>query len=178
MRALLFSIVVYLAGIAAVLFLRPTLMFDREGRWKEFGLRRDDATVFPFWLFCIAWAVVSYSIGRLITPTEPVNWIQSASTAMSLTAAGNGIRSSLAAPTPVPVALPAAPAPPSASNLLTPLPVSGPASKGGRRRRVEASALKQLKQLGGGSKQLPKGLYFFVGDEDDEDDSASDASED
>jgi hypothetical protein len=176
MRVLLFSIVVYLAGIAGVLFLRPTLMFDREGRWKEFGLRRDDATVFPFWLFCIVWAVVSYSIGGLIAPTGDVNWVQSASTAMSLTAAGTGIQGSLPATAAAVAAPPAAPA---ASNLLTPLPVSGPASKGGRRRRTEAAAaLKQLKQLGGGGKQLPKGLYFFVGDEDaDEDDSASDDSD-
>lgn len=175
MRVLLFSIVVYLAGIAGVLFLRPTLMFDREGRWKEFGLRRDDATVFPFWLFCIVWAVVSYSIGGLFAPTGDVNWVHSASTAMSLTAAGTGIQGSL----PATAAVAAPPAAPAASNLLTPLPVSGPASKGGRRRRTEAAAaLKQLKQLGGGGKQLPKGLYFFVGDEDvDEDDSGSDDSE-
>jgi hypothetical protein len=173
MRVLLFSIVVYLAGIAAVLFLRPALMFDREGRWKEFGLRRDDATAFPFWLFCIVWAVVSYCIGGLTAPTTPVNWVQSASTAMTLTAAGTGIQGSVPAVQPAPAVTP------SASNLLAPLPVSGPASKGGRRRRVEASALKQLKQLGGGSKQLPKGLYLFVGDEGDavEDDSSSDDSD-
>ena len=37
-------------------------MFHMDGRWKEFGTGSDDKTIFPFWLFCIVWAVVSYGI--------------------------------------------------------------------------------------------------------------------
>jgi len=33
-------------------------MFHRDGRWKEFGL--EEGTIFPFWLFCVMWAIVSY----------------------------------------------------------------------------------------------------------------------
>ena len=62
MKTLLFSLVLYLLGIAAVLFFRPNLMFHKDGRWKEFGL--EDGTVFPFWLFCIIWAIVSYVLAR------------------------------------------------------------------------------------------------------------------
>jgi hypothetical protein len=40
-------------------------MFHADGRWKEFGLSDYDATVFPFWLFCIVWALVSFLIGRV-----------------------------------------------------------------------------------------------------------------
>ncbi len=166
MRVLLFSTVVYLAGIAVVLFLRPTIMFDREGRWKEFGLRREDATVVPFWLFCIAWAVVSYFLGRISLPTTPVDWVQSASTAVSLTTAASGLRGSLVQPMEESaVQSPAA----TAKNLVLPLPVSGPAAsatKGGRRRSAAAATARRLKQMGGG-KKLPKGLYLYVGGGED-----------
>ena len=64
MKTLLFSLVLYLLGIAGVLFFRPKLMFHKDGRWKEFGL--EDGTMFPFWLFCIIWAIVSYVLARFM----------------------------------------------------------------------------------------------------------------
>ena len=64
MRALLFSMLLYLFGVALVLFFRPEFMFYKDGRWKEFGVGYEGTTVFPFWMFCIAWAVFSYAIGR------------------------------------------------------------------------------------------------------------------
>ena len=74
MRTLLFSMILYLTGIAVVLFFRPSLMFHRDGRWKEFGIGDlDGGTVFPFWLFCVVWAVVSYIITYLITGSPMVN---------------------------------------------------------------------------------------------------------
>jgi len=62
MRVLLFSSLLYLLGVAVILFFRPQLMFHMDGRWKEFGTGSDDKTLFPFWLFCIVWAVVSYGL--------------------------------------------------------------------------------------------------------------------
>jgi len=35
-------------------------MFHEDGRWREFGFGAKDKTVFPFWLFCILWAIFSY----------------------------------------------------------------------------------------------------------------------
>lgn len=62
MRLLIFSGVLYLIGVATVLFMRPALMFTPDGIWKEFGIGRspDTHTWMPFWLFCILWALVSY----------------------------------------------------------------------------------------------------------------------
>jgi hypothetical protein len=60
MRVLLHSAVVYLFGVALILYVKPTLMFRADGQWKEFGTVSKEHTVFPFWLFCITWAVVSY----------------------------------------------------------------------------------------------------------------------
>jgi hypothetical protein len=60
MRTLLLSGVLYLIGISVVLLLRPKLMFRPDGTWKEFGTVSSEHTVFPFWMFCVVWAIVSY----------------------------------------------------------------------------------------------------------------------
>jgi hypothetical protein len=62
MRLLIFSGILYLIGVASLLFLRPSLMFTPDGVWKEFGIGRNPETHtwMPFWLFCILWAVLSY----------------------------------------------------------------------------------------------------------------------
>jgi hypothetical protein len=54
----------YLIGVAVVLVLRPSTMFTPDGNWKEFGIgkRQDKYTPFPFWLFCIVWALLSYGL--------------------------------------------------------------------------------------------------------------------
>jgi hypothetical protein len=64
MRLLLYSGILYLAGVAIILALKPALMFRDDGGWKEFGIGRnpDKYTWFPFWFFVIVWAIVSYCI--------------------------------------------------------------------------------------------------------------------
>ena len=66
MRTLILSAVLYLLGVAALLLFRPALMFRKDGSWKEFGTLSDEHSIFPFWLFCIVWAIVSYLITLLI----------------------------------------------------------------------------------------------------------------
>ena len=66
MRTLILSAVLYLLGISVVLLFKPELMFKADGTWKEFGTESSQHTVFPFWLFCIIWAIVSYIITLLI----------------------------------------------------------------------------------------------------------------
>lgn len=62
-RVILLSCILYLVGVVLVLYLKPTLMFDSSGTWKEFGFVKDDKrTWFPFWLFCILWAFISFFI--------------------------------------------------------------------------------------------------------------------
>ena len=86
MRVLLFSSLLYLLGVAVVLFFRPQLMFHMDGRWKEFGTGSDDKTLFPFWLFCIVWAVVSYGlVASVVTEGAEI----AASTAAAVTALAN-----------------------------------------------------------------------------------------
>jgi hypothetical protein len=70
MRGLLYSAVLYLAGICIVLYIRPQFMFRRDGKWKEFGVNDIDTTYFPFWMFCIVWAVVAHAIVRLLVTDD------------------------------------------------------------------------------------------------------------
>ena len=62
MRILLYSGLLYLLGIAIVLAIKPKLMFADDGGWKEFGLGRNPErfTWFPFWLFVLLWAILSF----------------------------------------------------------------------------------------------------------------------
>jgi len=62
MSSLLWTCVLYFAGISAILYLKPALMFNKEGEWKEFGFYHEEKTMFPLWLFCIVWAILSYLI--------------------------------------------------------------------------------------------------------------------
>jgi len=106
MRVLLLSMVLYLLGIAVLLYLRPPLMFHSDGRWKEFGVGNEETTVFPLWMFCIAWAVISYGIGRILFREGSVDIVKNAS-AITAIATGRSIT----------------------ENLVEPLPVSGPAAE-------------------------------------------------
>ncbi len=55
----------YIIGVALVLYIRPSAMFY-EGGWKEFGLANTNSyTIFPFWMFTLVWAVLSYAFATL-----------------------------------------------------------------------------------------------------------------
>ena len=60
----------YLVGVAVVLVIKPSFMFTPDGNWKEFGIGQSEAryTTFPFWLFCLVWAVLSYIIVLMVLP--------------------------------------------------------------------------------------------------------------
>ena len=68
MRRLLIAGLLYLTGIAVLLVVKPEFMFREDGSWKEFGIGRDTEyfTSFPFWLFTIVWALISYVLVMFI----------------------------------------------------------------------------------------------------------------
>ena len=68
-----------------MLYIRPALMFRRDGRWKEFGIHSVDTTVFSFWMFCIIWAVVTFAVTSFLFSDEPVDSVKSAVAVASLT---------------------------------------------------------------------------------------------
>ena len=68
MEILWLAIILYSAGLALVLHFRPSLMFNDDGTWKEFGYQRSPRhTLLPFWLFVVAWAFVSYAVAASMT---------------------------------------------------------------------------------------------------------------
>ncbi len=82
MRTLLLSAILYLLGVAIILFFRPKMMFYEDGRWREFGVGIQEKTVFPFWLFCILWAVISYLLTNIIVGEYKTGYGISAKTPM------------------------------------------------------------------------------------------------
>lgn len=100
MRVLLYSAVLYLFGIAVVLYLRPSLMFKHDRSWKEFGINGVDTTYFPFWLFCIVWAVGAHALVRLVYSDKEASPLATASATASATVASLTAHMS---PSPVPV---------------------------------------------------------------------------
>ena len=82
MELLWLAIVFYSAGLAAVLYLRPTVMFNENGTWKEFGYQRDSRhTLFPFWLFVITWAIVSYVLSMAVSSYLSASAVTASATA-------------------------------------------------------------------------------------------------
>lgn len=60
------------------------MMFTPDGNWKEFGIgkRQDKYTVFPFWLFCLVWALASYG---LVLGAQAIAGLQSATVSSAKT---------------------------------------------------------------------------------------------
>jgi hypothetical protein len=68
MWILIWSGLLYIAGVAILLVLRPSLMFNEEGEWKEFriGGDRSKYTWMPVWLALLLWALFCFTIISLI----------------------------------------------------------------------------------------------------------------
>lgn len=68
MSILYTALAIYVIGAAIVLYIRPSIMFHPEkGTWKEFGIDTSHrSTIFPFWMFAILWAFVSYAIATIV----------------------------------------------------------------------------------------------------------------
>ena len=65
--------ILYMVGVAVVLFLKPTIMFTPDGTWKEFGIGKgtEEYTTFPFWMFCLVWAFIAFTIVLFLEPSSP-----------------------------------------------------------------------------------------------------------
>ena len=71
MEILWLAIVFYSIGLGIILYLRPAIMFHPDGSWKEFGYGThkgplNSHTMFPFWLFSLAWAFGSYALAATV----------------------------------------------------------------------------------------------------------------
>lgn len=81
MSLLIYSGLLYLVGISIILAFKPSLMFSKDGNWKEFGIgrSRERYTWMPFWLFAILWAMISYMIVLVIAGNTGLDGVSNVS---------------------------------------------------------------------------------------------------
>jgi len=56
----LVSIVVFLIFFALIMFIKPSIIFDTNGRPREFGIGYKNKTILPLWLMVIILAILVY----------------------------------------------------------------------------------------------------------------------
>jgi hypothetical protein len=56
----LVSIIVFLILFAIILLIKPSIMFDKNGNPREFGIGYKNKTILPLWLAVIILAIISY----------------------------------------------------------------------------------------------------------------------
>jgi hypothetical protein len=58
----LVSIIVFLLLFAIIITTKPNIMFDKNGKPREFGIGYKNKTILPLWLAVIILAIFSYLI--------------------------------------------------------------------------------------------------------------------
>lgn len=56
----LVSILVFLLLFAIIMVTKPNVIFDKNGKLREFGIGYKNKTILPLWLAVIILAIVSY----------------------------------------------------------------------------------------------------------------------
>ena len=57
---MLVSLIIFLLFFAILLTYKPTLMFDKNGKPREFGIGYKNKTILPLWLMVIILAILIY----------------------------------------------------------------------------------------------------------------------
>jgi hypothetical protein len=61
------SILLFLFLFALLHYIKPGLVYDHDGSFRQFGLGYKHKTVTPVWIFAIIIAILSYIIVRIMT---------------------------------------------------------------------------------------------------------------
>jgi hypothetical protein len=56
----LVSVVIFLLLFALIMFMKPSVIFDKAGRPRDFGIGYKNKTILPLWLTVIILAILSY----------------------------------------------------------------------------------------------------------------------
>ena len=61
------SIVIFMFLFMIVIITKPSIIFNKKGDTKEFGVGRKDRTILPFWLVAILVSILTYFFVSMIT---------------------------------------------------------------------------------------------------------------
>ena len=53
------TLIIFVLLSIAVYYLKPPIMFNQDGSFKQFGLTRDK-TIYPYWLSCLTIGIIVY----------------------------------------------------------------------------------------------------------------------
>ena len=56
----LVSIIIFLLFFITIILTKPSLMFDKNGKPREFGLGYKNKTIVPIWLAVLLFSIISY----------------------------------------------------------------------------------------------------------------------
>ena len=59
------SLLIYLVLICGIIYLRPSFLYDKQGKLKTFGTGKQ-STIFPLWLIVLMMAFLSYYLSQII----------------------------------------------------------------------------------------------------------------
>ena len=56
----LLSIIIFLLFFITIILTKPSLIFDKNGKPREFGLGYKNKTIVPIWLAVLIFSIISY----------------------------------------------------------------------------------------------------------------------
>lgn len=59
---ILFTILLYFFLFLLTVYIKPVIIYNKDGTLKEFGIGYKNKTIFPLWLVSILYAIISYFI--------------------------------------------------------------------------------------------------------------------
>lgn len=60
------ALLVYLVLITVLLYMRPSIFYNKDGSLKQFGTGGKDKTLIPLWLVILLLAILSYYIANIV----------------------------------------------------------------------------------------------------------------
>lgn len=63
---IIYSILFYVLFVILIILARPSIMFEKNGEIKQFGVKDSDKTLFSFGVFTVIIAIISFYIFAMI----------------------------------------------------------------------------------------------------------------
>ena len=61
------TIMIYTIIMGAIIYFKPSMIYQNNGNLKKFGIKNKKGTVFPLWIIAIITAIISYYFVIFVT---------------------------------------------------------------------------------------------------------------